>query len=106
MNKQTWINIGLLGFIIILASYLLLSEKPAEEEPLMLGLEEGSEDKVLEAFAGKLDDIDGTGLRKLAQPLTVYVTYLTAWANKDGSINFRPDHLSRDGDVAKLLGLE
>lgn len=33
-----------------------------------------------------------------------FVTYLTVWANKDGSINFRPDRLRRDGELAGLLG--
>ena len=47
MNKQTWINIGLLGFIIILASYLLLSEKPDEEElPLVSTIDGNNIDKI------------------------------------------------------------
>jgi murein L,D-transpeptidase YcbB/YkuD len=36
-------------------------------------------------------------------PLAIYVTYLTAWANKDGSVNFRPDIFERDPTVSKLL---
>ncbi|MEO1694757.1 MAG: L,D-transpeptidase family protein [Pseudomonadota bacterium] len=37
---------------------------------------------------------------KLEQPVPVYFTYLTAWAEADGSIEFRPDVYGRDGAAA------
>ncbi len=40
------------------------------------------------------------------QPILLYVTYVTAWANGDGSIEFRPDIFSRDERLADLLGLK
>ncbi|MGE0211326.1 MAG: murein L,D-transpeptidase [Parvibaculaceae bacterium] len=33
----------------------------------------------------------------------VHITYLTAWVNKDGEVNFRPDVYSRDKQLAALL---
>ncbi len=33
---------------------------------------------------------------RLSEPVPVHITYLTAWANKDGSVNFRPDIYDRD----------
>ncbi|MEO0671663.1 MAG: L,D-transpeptidase family protein [Pseudomonadota bacterium] len=37
---------------------------------------------------------------KLTRPVPVYFTYLTAWAELDGSIEFRPDIYGRDGATA------
>jgi murein L,D-transpeptidase YcbB/YkuD len=46
----------------------------------------------------------GTGADgKFAQPMTVYVTYLTAWATSDGLVHFRRDAFNRDGALAALL---
>ena len=42
----------------------------------------------------------------LEPPIDAFVTYVTAWANKNGSISFRPDVFERDEDLAKLLGIE
>jgi murein L,D-transpeptidase YcbB/YkuD len=33
----------------------------------------------------------------LTRPVPVYFTYVTAWAEPDGSIQFRPDIYGRDG---------
>ena len=44
-------------------------------------------------------DIVVSGKRRvihLAKPLTVYLTYLTAWVNKDRSVHFRKDVYGRD----------
>ena len=42
----------------------------------------------------------------LENPINAYVTYVTVWANKDGSINFRQDRFKRDRSVARLIGLK
>ena len=43
----------------------------------------------------------------LEQPLPVHIAYLTAWVNKDGSVNFRRDVYGRDAILAAaLLGPE
>jgi murein L,D-transpeptidase YcbB/YkuD len=40
------------------------------------------------------------------EPLPLFVTFVTAWANGDGSINFRRDTHGRDAKLAKLLQLD
>lgn len=42
---------------------------------------------------------------ELDQSINAFVTYLTVWANKDGTINFRPDIFKRDREIKKLLGV-
>ena len=41
----------------------------------------------------------------LPSPVNAYVTYLTVWANKNGTINFRPDRYNRDSDLAELMDI-
>lgn len=43
------------------------------------------------------------GLISLKNPVSIFVTYVTAWANKNGSIHFRPDKYQRDHSLKKLL---
>ena len=48
----------------------------------------------------------GSGKRRivnLKQHIPVHVTYLTSWANKDGSVHFRDDVYGRDKILAKAL---
>lgn len=40
---------------------------------------------------------------KLTRPVPVYFTYVTAWAEEDGSLQFRPDIYGRDG-AQELVG--
>jgi murein L,D-transpeptidase YcbB/YkuD len=40
---------------------------------------------------------------KLKRKIPVYVTYITAFANKDGSVHFRRDVYGRDGELAEQL---
>jgi len=47
-----------------------------------------------------------SGQRKivtLKQKIPVYVTYLTAWVDKDGTVNFRRDVYGRDKILAAAL---
>jgi murein L,D-transpeptidase YcbB/YkuD len=49
------------------------------------------------------------GKRRILQlepPVTLFVTYLTAWANRDGTLQLRPDKFSRDAKLAELLKLQ
>jgi len=39
----------------------------------------------------------------LPQPIPIHLLYWTAWANRDGTIQFRPDIHSRDGPLLKAL---
>jgi murein L,D-transpeptidase YcbB/YkuD len=43
---------------------------------------------------------------EFAAPLPLFVTFVTAWANRDGSIHFRRDERGRDAHIAKLLQLD
>jgi len=43
---------------------------------------------------------------KFDRPVPLFVTFVTAWANRDGSIHFRSDPLGRDAKIAALLQLE
>ena len=48
----------------------------------------------------------GTGERRIVtldEPLPVHIAYLTAWVNKDGSVNFRRDVYGRDAILAAAL---
>lgn len=56
---------------------------------------------------GKIDRIVASKKRtvvKLKQKIPVHVTYLTAWVNKDGSVQYRRDIYGRDKILAKALG--
>ncbi len=49
---------------------------------------------------GRADDVVAAGQPldvTLTRPLPVYFTYITAWAESDGRIEFRPDVYGRDG---------
>ena len=55
-----------------------------------------------EAVQRILDGNQATDV-KLTRPLPVYFTYITAWAEADGSLQFRPDIYGRDG-ASELVG--
>lgn len=68
----------------------------------------------LELLAKAVDDQDvqilsdlrtGAGKAELAQPVEIFVTYLTAWSTRKGQLNFRDDIFGRDARVAAELGL-
>ena len=55
---------------------------------------------------GRINEQIDSGKRrivKLKQKVPVYVTYITAWVNKDGSANFRRDIYRRDETLAEHL---
>ncbi|MEP9390258.1 peptidoglycan-binding protein [Mesorhizobium sp. KR9-304] len=43
---------------------------------------------------------------EFGEPLPLFVTFVTAWANGDGSVHFRRDPTGRDAKVAALLQLD
>jgi len=54
----------------------------------------------------KINDVIAAGKERvvnLAKPIPVHVTYLTAWVNKDGAVNFRRDVYKRDTLLATAL---
>ncbi|WP_137389717.1 L,D-transpeptidase family protein [Rhodoligotrophos defluvii] len=47
--------------------------------------------------------VQKNGVAKLKTPVPVYVTYITAWANKDASVHFRKDVYGRDEELLVAL---
>jgi murein L,D-transpeptidase YcbB/YkuD len=43
---------------------------------------------------------------EFGEPLPLFVTFVTAWANRDGSVHFRRDRHGRDARIAELLQLD
>jgi murein L,D-transpeptidase YcbB/YkuD len=74
-------------------------ERPEELGAVVLGEQpEWSLDRIRAAIA--------SGERRivtLAEPLPVHITYLTAWVNKDGSVQYRDDVYGRDARLAAAL---
>lgn len=57
-------------------------------------------------IAEKLGDETGQGGEMvLKRPLTLFVTYVTAWATSDGQLFFRDDRFARDAVLAEKLAL-
>lgn len=57
----------------------------------------------------KIDEVLAAGIGydvTLTRPLPVYFTYLTAWAETDGQVEFRPDIYGRDGQIELAAGRE
>lgn len=57
-------------------------------------------------WAAKVDDLiaeANTKTLRLEKPLTVYLMYMTAWADEDGTINFRDDLYGHDGRLKAAL---
>jgi len=73
----------------------------------------GGSDTVTAALSKILSDEDQTRVEKLkpgksvdlAKPIPLFVTYLTAWATRDGTLQLRPDVYNRDSVVETKLGL-
>ncbi|MGE5515871.1 MAG: L,D-transpeptidase family protein [Bacteroidota bacterium] len=56
--------------------------------------------------AAKVDDLiaeTNTKTLKLEKPLTVYLMYMTAWADEDGTVHFRDDLYGHDGRLKAAL---
>jgi murein L,D-transpeptidase YcbB/YkuD len=49
---------------------------------------------------------DSPATIEFGEPLPLFVTFVTAWANRDGSVHFRRDTHGRDAEIAKLLQLD
>ena len=42
----------------------------------------------------------------LTRPIPVYFSYITAWAERDGEVEFRPDIYGRDGAVDQVAEMD
>src|SRR3712207_4786082 len=54
----------------------------------------------------RIDEVIDKGQQRvvhLTKPIPIHVTYLTAWANKDGSVHFRRDIYGRDRQLEAAL---
>ncbi|MEJ8571172.1 L,D-transpeptidase family protein [Microbaculum marinum] len=66
-------------------------QDPVELGAVILGTQGWTAEKIRSVIAsGKKTVVN------LEEPLPVHVTYLTAWVNKDGTVNFRNDIYNRD----------
>jgi len=70
-------------------------QNPRELASLLLGIPEDDVTKNI--------NTGNTYRRNLAQPLAVFIVYQTAYADADGSLQFRPDVYQRDAEIAQRL---
>lgn len=75
-----------------------VSDPLALAEVVLAGQPGWSRDKIAQAM-----DSGERRVVTLAQSLPVHISYLTAYANKDGSIHFRDDVYGRDAPLARVL---
>lgn len=73
-------------------------EDPLALAALLLEPQGWTRAKIDEAIAA-----DRQRVINLARPIPIHVTYLTAWANKDGSVHFRRDPYGRDRQLEAAL---
>jgi murein L,D-transpeptidase YcbB/YkuD len=69
-----------------LAEYVLQGDPRWTRESIMAAIAQGSTQEV-----------------RLPRPLDVYIVYVTAWVNKDGTVQFRDDVYGRDADLYDVL---
>ncbi|WP_417774090.1 L,D-transpeptidase family protein [Stappia sp.] len=74
------------------------TENPFDLGAVLLGPDGWNKAKLLQAR-----DTGDRRVIKLKTPVPVHLTYLTAWVNKDGSVNFRRDVYGRDTVLAKAI---
>lgn len=74
-------------------------ENPIEFAEVLLSNSSTWTDEDLYHFAEQ----DKTKVIKLDQPIPIHITYMTAWADEQGIINFRPDIYKRDSHIASTL---
>lgn len=81
---------------------LVVAADVGEETPQLVLLSVDDPADELSALLGARENKSDNGLIA-ADEMTVFVTYVTAWANKDGSVHFRPDRYGRDDPVRASL---
>lgn len=69
-----------------LATYLLRTDKTWNEEAIKAAMQSGKEKYVT-----------------LAQKLPVFITYFTAWVDRQGNLNFRDDIYDRDSRLIEMM---
>lgn len=74
-------------------------ENPFEFAKVLISNSETWTDEKLDYFAKR----DKTKTIKLDHPIPIHITYMTAWADEEGVINFRPDIYKRDSQIANNL---
>jgi len=73
-------------------------ENPKDLAVLLLAGQGWTKDKISAAI-----DSNQQRVINLKQPIPVHITYLTAWVNKDKSVNFRRDVYGRDRQLDDAL---
>ena len=76
----------------------LLLENPFDLADILISAQGWTREKIDEIIASNTKRII-----KLTNPVPVHITYLTAWTNKDGSMQFRRDIYERDRILSAAL---
>ncbi|MDH3608841.1 MAG: L,D-transpeptidase family protein [Gammaproteobacteria bacterium] len=74
-------------------------ENPFELTEVLLSNSETWTNEDLHYFANRKE----TKIIRLDKPIPIHITYMTAWADEQGVINFRPDIYKRDSHIASSL---
>jgi murein L,D-transpeptidase YcbB/YkuD len=84
----------------------VLQEAPDGGKPQTYSLTlDGDADELATLIKGAPVQLSNGNVQKLdlPEPVNIFITYVTAWANKDGTVHFRPDQYGRDIDLEKRL---
>lgn len=74
-------------------------ENPFELAKVLISDTQDWTDEKFDYFAKR----NKTKIVRLDQPIPIHITYMTAWADEQGVINFRPDIYKRDSQIANNL---
>ena len=74
-------------------------ENPFELAEVLISNSENWTNEKLDYFTNRKK----TKTIKLDKPIPIHITYMTAWADEQGIINFRPDIYKRDSQIANNL---
>jgi murein L,D-transpeptidase YcbB/YkuD len=74
-------------------------ENPFEFAKVLLTDSKNWTDEKFDYYANR----SKTKVVRLDKPVPIHITYMTAWADEQGIINFRPDIYKRDSQIANNL---
>ncbi|GEM_PF-1346533 len=87
---------------------VIMADKPDGSQGLKIKINlDGDAKEMAELISGEPGNYPSAASKhvELNEPVNIFVTYVTAWANKDGSIHFRQDRYNRDLVLEKYLAV-